>query len=188
MLNKEQIEKNKLKLIETSEKYGVLTPSLLEFLGDDFFIAPASTTLDMYGAYPGGLVEHIFTASKYAVKVNDILPKTLQQEVPSILKCTILSQIGKVFLFKPNESEWHRKNLGKMYEFNDGLVSMRVGERSSYYCSKYGVNLTEEEYQTIVNSDKGDDDLQSKYHSTPLAQIVKQGFELAIFEQKHGSK
>jgi hypothetical protein len=48
------------------------------------------------------------------------------------------------------------------------------------------LTLTEEEYQTIVNSDKGDDDLQSKYHSTPLAQIVKQGFELAIFEQKNG--
>jgi hypothetical protein len=186
MLNKEQIEKNKTKLLESSEKYGILSKSLLEFLGDDLFIAPASTSLDMYGAYPGGLLEHIFIASKYAVKVNSILPEKLQQDISSILKCTILSQIGKVFLFIPNESEWHRTKLGKMYEFNEKLVSMRVGERSAYYCSKHNVDLTEEEYQTIVNSDKGDDDLQSKYHSTPLAQIVKQGFELAIFEQKHG--
>lgn len=186
MLNKEQIERNKSKLLETSEKYGILNEGLLEYLGEDLFTSPASTSLDMYGAYPGGLLEHIFIASKYAVKVNSILPENLQQDVSSILKCTILSQIGKVFLFKPNESEWHRTKLGKMYEFNDDLVSMRVSERSSYYCSKFGVELTEEEYQTIVNSDKGDDDLQSKYHSTPLAQIVKQGFELAIFEQKHG--
>ena len=186
MLSKEQIEKNKSRLLETSEKYGVLSDSLLEFLGDDLFVAPASTSLDMYGAYPGGLLEHIFVASKYAVKVNSILPEKLQQDVSSILKCTILSQIGKVFLFVPNESEWHRNKLGKMYEFNEKLISMKVGERSAYYCSKYGVDLTEEEYQTILNSDKGDDDLQAKYHSTPLAQIVKQGFELAIFEQKHG--
>lgn len=186
MLNKEQIEKNKSKLLETSEKYGILNASLLEFLGDDLFVAPASTNLDMYGAYPGGLLEHIFIASKYAVKINSILPEKLQQDVSSILKCTILSQIGKVFLFVPNESEWHRKNLGKMYDFNEKLVSMRVGERSAYYCSKHNIQLTEGEYQTIVNSDKGDHDLQSKYHSTPLAQIVKQGFELAIFEQKHG--
>ena len=186
MLNKEQIEKNKTKLLETSEKYGVLSSSLLEYLGDDLYVAPASTSLDMYGAYPGGLLEHVFIASKYAVKVNGLLPEKLQQPISSILKCTILSQIGKVFLFKPNESEWHRNKLGKMYEFNDELVSMRVGERSAFYCSKYGVELTEEEYQTIMNSDKGDDDLQSKYHSTPLAQVVKQGFELAIFEQKHG--
>lgn len=186
MLSKEQIEKNKSKLLETSEKYGVLSDSLLEFLGDDLFVAPASTSLDMYGAYPGGLLEHIFIASKYAVKVNGLLPEKLQQDIPSILKCTILSQIGKVFLFVFNESEWHRNKLGKMYEFNDKLISMRVGERSAYYCSKYNVELSEEEYQTIVNSDKGDDDLQSKYHSTPLAQVVKQGFELAIFEQKHG--
>jgi hypothetical protein len=186
MLNKEQIENNKKKLLETSEKYDVLTSDLLKFLGDDLFTSPASTTLDMYGAYPGGLIEHVFTASKYAVKVNSILPENLQQPINSILKCTILSQIGKVFLFVPNESEWHRNKLGKMYEFNDELVSMRVGERSAYYCSLHGVKLNEEEYQTIVNSDKGDNDLQSKYHSTPLAQIVKQGFELAIFEQKHG--
>lgn len=186
MISKEQIEKNKSKLIETSEKYGVLSTPLLEFLGEDLFVAPASTSLDMYGAYPGGLLEHIFVASKYAVKINSILPESLQQDISSLLKCTILSQIGKVFLFKPNESEWHRNKLGKMYEFSDDLVSMKVGERSAYYCSKYGVSLSEEEYQTIVNSDKGDDDLQSKYHSTPLAQIVKQGFELAIFEQKNG--
>ena len=186
MLSKEQIEKNKTKLIDTSEKYGVMTPSLMEFLSDDLFVAPASTSLDMYGAYPGGLLEHLFVASKYAVKINSILPENLQQEVSSILKCTILSQIGKTFLFKPNESEWHRTKLGKMYEFNDQLVSMRVGERSAFYCLQHGVQLTEEEYQTIVNSDKGDNDLQSKYHSTPLAQIVKQGFELAIFEQKNG--
>ena len=78
MLNKEQIEKNKTKLLESSEKYGILSKSLLEFLGDDLFIAPASTSLDMYGAYPGGLLEHIFIASKYAVKVNSILPEKLQ--------------------------------------------------------------------------------------------------------------
>ena len=56
MLNKEQIEKNKQKLLDTSDKYDVLTPELLKFLGDDFFVSPASTTLDMYGAYPGGLL------------------------------------------------------------------------------------------------------------------------------------
>jgi hypothetical protein len=38
MLSKEQIEKNKSKLIETSEKYGVLSDDLLEFLGDDLFV------------------------------------------------------------------------------------------------------------------------------------------------------
>ena len=159
MLNKEQIENNKKKLLETSEKYDVLTSDLLKFLGDDLFTSPASTTLDMYGAYPGGLIEHVFTASKYAVKVNSILPENLQQPINSILKCTILSQIGKVFLFVPNESEWHRNKLGKMYEFNDDLVSMRVGERSAYYCSLHGVKLNEEEYQSHISYIKSEEKL-----------------------------
>jgi len=186
MLNKETILKNKQRLIETSDKYGVLNESLFNFLGEDLFTAPASTSLNMYGAYPGGLVEHILNASKYSVKINDLFPENLRQETSSILKCTILSQLGKVFLFKPNQSEWHKTNLGKMYEFNDELISMRVGERSAFYCSTHGIELNEEEFQTIMNSDKGDDDLQSKYHTTPLGQVVKMGFEMEIFKQKHG--
>ena len=49
MLNKEQIENNKKKLLETSEKYDIFTEDLLKFLGEDIFTSPATTSLDMYG-------------------------------------------------------------------------------------------------------------------------------------------
>ena len=32
-------------------------------------------------------------------------------------------------------------------EFNEDVTSMKIGERSIYYSMKYGVDLTEEEYQ-----------------------------------------
>ena len=38
-------------------------------------------------------------------------------------------------------------------EFKDDIVSMRVGESSAYYSLKYGVQLSEEEYQSIINYD-----------------------------------
>ena len=71
-----------------------------------------------------------------------------------------------------------------MYDFNEELISMRVGERSIYYATKYGISLTEEEYQAILNYDKSEDDKQSKWYSSTLSTILKQANELAIIEEK----
>lgn len=188
MLTIQQLENNQKKFQEINTKYGIFTSELQEFLGQDFFTAPATTTIDMYGCYPGGLLSHCLNACKYAVNANTLLPDNIRIDVPSIIRTIFLSQIGKVFLFKPNENEWQRKTLGKMYDFADTVVSMRVGERSIFYATKHGTSLTEEEYQAILNSDKESDDKMAKYHSGVLSHIIKIGFELSILEEKHGKK
>jgi hypothetical protein len=189
MLSTQQLESNKQKFLETNEKYDIFTPELLDFLGDELYIAPASPMLDMFGCYPGGLLNHLIKSCKYSIQINDLLPETIKQNKESIIKCVFLSQIGKVFLFKPNPSEWHRKNLGKMYEFNDEMVSLKTGERSVYYAINHGVKLKETEFQAIVNLDKDETDKQSKYYSEALTNIVKQGIELAIIDEKeHGKR
>jgi hypothetical protein len=71
-----------------------------------------------------------------------------------------------------------------MYEFNNELTSLSVGERSAVYALSNGVALTEEEFQAIVNHDKDDSDKQAKWHSTTLGVILKQANELAIMEEK----
>jgi len=187
MLTIPQLEHNKAKFIETNQKYNIMTKELEDFLGDALYTSPASTTLSMVGCYPGGLLNHTIKACKYAVKVNDILPETLKQPVSSIVKVVFLSQIGKVFMFCPVTEEWKLKQ-GKMYDFCDDTVRLRVGERSIYYATNYGVKLTEEEYQAILNLDKDDEDKMAKYFSSPLTQVIKWGFELAIMEEKNGKK
>lgn len=189
MLSSQQLESNKQKFLETNEKYNIFTSDLLEFLGDGFYTAPASPMLDMYGCFPGGLLNHLIKACKYSIQINDLLPDVIKQNKESIIKCVFLSQIGKVFMFKPNPSEWHRKNLGKLYEFNDELVSLITGERSAYYAINHGVKLQENEFQSIVNQDKDETDKMSKYYSEALTNIVKQGIELAIIDEKeHGKR
>lgn len=188
MISAEQIQTNKNKFLETNSKYKIFTKELEDFLGEDFFLAPASTSLDMYGCYPGGLVSHCFKAAKYAVKINELLPESMRSQTPSILKCVFLSQIGKTFMFKLNDNEWQKKTLGKMYEFTDNEVSMKSGERSVHYAMKHGVTLTEEEFQSILNSDKEPDDKMSKYRSSNLSNVVRMGFELSIIEEKNGQK
>ena len=103
----------------------------------------------------------------------------------SLIKVCFLHQIGKTFLYIWCESEWHRTNQGKIYEYNEKLVSLKIGERSAFYALKYGVELNDEEYQAIVNYDKPDDDKQSKWYGSTLSTILKQANELAIIEEKH---
>jgi hypothetical protein len=181
---KEKIIRNKEKFTKTNETYNILSENLMEFLGEDLYSAPASNMESMYNAFPGGLVDYILTVTKYGINLNDILPELQRVDKQSIIKVCFLHQLGKVKLYKFCESEWHRKNQGKMYDFNEDLVSMRVGERSAYYSLRYGVGLSDEEYQSILNYDKTDDDKQSKWYGSTLSIILRLANELAIIECK----
>ena len=182
-LSKEKITKNATKFFQTGEKYKFLTDSLIEFLGPEFISAPASTSTQQYGSFEGGLIAHTLLVTKYAVSLNEILPEKQKVKTDTLIKVCCLHQIGKVRLFKPLVSDWHNKR-GIMYEFNETLTSMRVSERSIHYIISHGVTLTEEEYAAILNFDKPDDDLQSKYHNSMLGDILKIANILAIKEEK----
>lgn len=187
MLTTVQLERNKTKFLETNQKYGVFTKELEEFLGDEFYLSPFSTNLTMAGSYPGGLLHISIKACKYSIQVNELLPDNLKQTIPSIVKVVFLSQIGKVFTLIMNSDEWSVKN-GKMYDFRNDIVRLRVGERSILYATKYGVQLNDIEFQAILNMDKDNEDRMAKYFSEPLTDIIKIGFDLAIMEDKNGKK
>jgi hypothetical protein len=182
---KEKILKNKEKFNKTNETYNILPENLLEFLGEDLYSAPASNMESMYNSFPGGLIDYILSVTKYGINLNDILPESQRVDKKSLIKVCFLHQLGKVKLYKFCESEWHRKNQGKMYDFNEELVSMKVGERSAYYSLRYGVELSDEEYQSILNYDKTDDDKQSKWYGSTLSTLLRLANELAIIECKN---
>ena len=186
-LEKERIVSNTKKYIDTATKLGFINDDLLNFLGDDFITAPASTMESLHNAFEGGLIEHLLNVAKYAVLINKSLPEDEKVDQNSLVKVCLLHQIGKAKLYKPCESEWHRKNQGKMYEFNEGLISMRIGERSIYYATKYGINLTEEEYVAILNFDKSDDKM-AEYHNSKVGELLKMGNILAINSERKNKK
>jgi len=185
MLTITQLESNQKIFKETNEKYKIFTKELEDFLGDDFYTAPASSSSNMIGCYPGGLLRFLIKACKFAIKVNDILPDHLKQPPDSIVKVVFLSQIGKVFMFKLKDGSGSQS---RPYDFNDDIVRMHVGERSVYYALTHGVKLDEKEYQAILNIEKDNDDKQAKYFSEPLTEIIKHGFDLAVMEEKNGKK
>ena len=182
MITEEKILKNTEKYFKTAEAHGFMTDELMTLLGQEFIAAPASTRSDLHNAFEGGLIAHLLLTTKYAVELNNILPEDMRVDLKSLLKVTLLHQIGKAKLYVA-EDKWHQ-DRGMMYKFNNDLVSMSVGERSAIYALSNGVTLTEEEYQAIVNYDKDDSDKQAKWHSTTLGVILRQANELAIMDEK----
>jgi len=184
-LSEEKIRKNFEKFYKTCEKYGFINENLMDFLGASFIEAPASTSTKTYNAFKGGLIDHVLRVTKYAVTLNESLPEEMQVDKNSLVKVCCLHQIGKVHLFTDNPSQWHKDNLGKMYEFNNDLTSMTVGERSAFYCMKYDIKLTDEEFQAIVNYSKIDEnDKQSKWYTATTGKLLRIANEMAIMESK----
>jgi len=184
MLTITQLEKNQKIFKDANLKYNIFTRELAEFLGDDFYTSPASSSTNMIGSYPGGLLQHLIKVCTYAIKINETVPDQLKQPIDSIVRVVFLSQIGKVFMFTLKEGG----NPGRPYDFNDDIIRMHVGERSVYYALTHGVKLDEKEYQAILNMEKDSDDKMARYFSEPLTQIIKIGVELAIMEEKNGKK
>lgn len=183
-LEQEKIIANTKKYFDTATKLGFMNNEFQSFLGVDFIKAPASTTESLHNAFEGGLIDHLLRVASYAVKFNNSLPETDKVNQDSLIKVCLLHQIGKAKLYLPNESEWHRKNLGKMYNFNESLVSMRVSDRSAYYALAHGVTLTEEEYQAIIMFDR-EDDKMVEYHNSTLGDLLKMANLFAIKAEKN---
>jgi hypothetical protein len=182
-LSQEKIVSNTKKYFETATKHGFMSEELMNFLGEAFIKAPASTMENLHNAFEGGLIDHLLRVAFYGVKFNNALPEDKQVNQSSLLKVCLLHQIGKTNLYKPCESEWHRTNQGKMYEFNNDLVSMRVSERSIYYAMSHGVKFTEEEYSAILMFDKTDDQM-ALYHNSTLGELLKMSNIFAIKHEK----
>lgn len=185
-LTKEEVIANTKRYLETAtdmKKNGFMTPELEQLLGEDFIKAPASTMLKLHNAFEGGLIAHIIRVMGHAHNINNGMIDTLKVPIKSLIKVVYLHAIGKAKLYVPNPSKWHRDNLGKMYEFNENLTSMSVGERSVLHALSSGVTLTDDEYVAIVNHDKSDD-LSSEWHNSTVGDILKCAIRLAIIEEK----
>lgn len=182
-LKPEKIVANTKKYFDTATKLGFMNDELMAFLGESFIKAPASHMTSFNNSFEGGLVEHLLKVTSYAVLINKSLPEDEQVDQNSLIKVCLLHQIGKANQYKPCESEWHRKNQGKMYEFNEDLVSMRVSERSVYYALSHGVSFTEEEFAAIIMFDKTDDKM-AELHNSMIGDLLKMGSVLAIKNER----
>lgn len=150
----------------------------------DFYFAPANPSTNMAGCQPGGLVQHLINVGTYMLKQNEMLTETLKISKKSIVTVALLHDFGKINLFKINSNDYFRKQ-GKIYEYNNDLTSMQIGERSLYYLQNL-VTLTAEEFQTILFFGKNDDK-QAEYFGNIMVSMLRNSIKMSEYVMKNKS-
>ena len=184
MITEEKIKKNAQKFNNTGVKYGVVNDELMDLLGVGFITAPCTTTTNLYGAYDGGLIQHILNVTKYAIEINEMLPESKQVTKDSIIRVCLVHQIGKANMYAEQKSQWHKDNRGEMYTFNDEALSMSTAERSVFYTLKSGIALTEDEVFAIYNYNSDFAHWSMNKQGEKLASLLKTANMIAIMEEK----
>jgi|AntRauMFilla1563_2_1112583.scaffolds.fasta_scaffold01341_4 hypothetical protein len=184
-ITNEKMLKNAKKFNETGLKYGVINDDLLELLGAELISAPCTTSDNLYNAYDGGLIQHILNVTKFAIDINNIMPEDKQLDIESIIRVSLMHQIGKAKMFVKQDNEWFVKNRGERFKFNEELLSLNTGERSVYYALKAGINLTEDEVYAIHNSGTDFGGVENMCKAKRLAGLLKTANLAAILAQKN---
>ena len=159
MLQANKIEENwnnLIKLIEDSFS-GERKDNLLKMynhLKDRMMFAPASSKEHFHNAFPGGYVDHVLNITRAVKSVYQTWKDHgahINFTEEEMIFATLHHDLGKVGddttdYYIPNESEWHRKNQGKIYTPNPKLQYMNVSDRSLWLLQKFDVKLNQTEY------------------------------------------
>ena len=159
MLQAKQIEENWNSLIQLIEDNfsGERKENLLKMynhLKDRMMFAPASSKEHFHNAFPGGYVEHVLNITRAVKSVYQTWKDHgahINFTEEEMIFATLHHDLGKVGddemdYYIPNESEWHRKNQGKIYTPNPKLQYMNVSDRSLWLLQKFDIKLNQTEY------------------------------------------
>ena len=159
MLQAKQIEQNWNSLIQIIEDNfnGERKENLLKMynhLKDRMMFAPASSKEHFHNAFPGGYVDHVLNITRAVKSVYQTWKDHgahINFTEEEMIFATLHHDLGKVGddkmdYYIPNESEWHRKNQGKIYTPNPKLQYMNVSDRSLWLLQKFDIKLNQTEY------------------------------------------
>ena len=190
-ITEEKINRNYLLWIEYLKKYNCYSEELINDYGDSIKVASFAMNETNGGAYQGSLLDIVLSnlcviashINENAFGVNDkgkIKHPFLQVDKNSLMKVLLLQHIAKAEMFVPSSEQW-KINKGMFYEFNPNTqTALKLGERSIFLCQKYGIKLTEEEYDAMKVCDKEEE--KNNSFVTPLAELVKIANQLTAIE------
>lgn len=167
-LSEEQALKNAEiveKFIEKTPGYG-LKP-LFSQLGNEFFLAPASSKEEYHGCFPGGLCDHSLRVAKNLVTLAGALkPDTYSKD--RLIFMGLMHDLGKVGdvgtpFYIPEKESWKRQR-GWLYDLNKELPYMPTCDRTIFLLNKFNIPVNNEEFIAIRISDGPYEKSNEKYN------------------------
>ena len=160
-------------ILETSFKGDRLEKlkTLTECLKERMMFAPASTKDWFNNAFPGGYLDHVLRVNKMANQLHKLYAFHEANESYTEEELNFVSlfcQLGKLGdwdneYFIKNDSDWHVKNLGMIYKFNENVPAMKIYDRTMYLLQDAGIKVSHNEYLAIRNQEGLFDDSNKFY-------------------------
>lgn len=116
-------------------------------------MAPASSIEFFHNAIPGGYVDHVLRVYEFTIEQYELWQKmgmkldnfTLEELQFAAIHHDLgklgLPGVGKEF-YQPNDSDWHRKNQGRLYKANPNVPWMKTHDVTLYLLNHYQVPFT----------------------------------------------
>lgn len=161
-LTAEQIQENyelHLKIIEKylqgERKEKVL--AMIETIGENYLMSPASSKLWYHGAYPGGYLVHVNNVVMLALKelkLYKAMGGTVDFTEEELVFSALFHDLGKIGNgekenYLPQENEWFINNKQEAYTVNPELDFMLIPDRSLFVLQKFGISVSQNEYLAI---------------------------------------
>ena len=117
-------------------------------------LMPASGNINYHNCFVGGYVDHIIRVMDCAVKVHQVweeMGAKIDYTIEELLVAALCHDLGKIGTeeaeqYIHNPSDWHRKNLGKLYTNNPANSFMTVPDRSLKLLADRGIRISENEW------------------------------------------
>lgn len=186
----DKINANYLLFMQYLKKYDCYSEEMIKDIGDKIKIAPYSKEVEYGGAEPGSLIEvTLYKLCKIGAQINNkALGKNNGDTVSHpylcvsqymLMRVLLLMNLAKAEIFEPVTEDWKMRR-GIMYDFVEMKTKMKLGQRSLYMCQKYGIKLSEEEFDAFSTIDISDE--TGERFLSPLYAIVKTAKMLTLIE------
>jgi len=186
----DKINANYLLFMQYLKKYDCYSEEMIKDIGDKIKIAPYSKEVEYGGAEPGSLIDvTLYKLCKIGAQINNnALGKNSGDTVSHpclcvsqymLMRVLLLMNLAKAEMFVPTSEDWKRRK-GINYDFAEMKTKMKLGQRSLYLCQRYGIKLSEEEFDAFSTIDISDE--TGERFLSPLYAIVKTAKMLTLIE------
>jgi hypothetical protein len=193
MITEEKLNSNFVLWVERLKKYNCYSEEMINDIGDKLKRASFALSVNSGCAYDGSMIDTVLNhlcviayhinEDAFGINAKQRMKHGYLKVNPNILmRVLLLQHISKAEMLIPQEQQWKIKN-GYTFDFNPNMATtLKCGERSIFLCQKYGIKLSEEEYEAIRIIDKDDENKKADTYVNPLCQIVKIANQLTAIE------
>jgi hypothetical protein len=145
--------------------------SMIDSLGENYVMSPASGKSWYHNAFAGGYVEHVNRVVEIAIKMSkfwESMHGNVDFTQEELVFAALFHDLGKIgdgngAGYLQQTDSWRRDKLSEHYTPNPDLDFMLIPDRSLYLLQKYGIQVSQKEYLGIRLHDGVYDEANKAY-------------------------